>query len=138
MRMPRISSSQKISLLLFISGAMFSIVLDIIGITPFSTKSFFNSPMNISSYTCIVLPLTYIIIGAVIGIASKNTPSAAIYGACFGQCQTLLPLIAFYLITHTGTDFEIWWRALCGIPLSASFAGISFSVKALIKNFKKK
>lgn len=128
----KIRTRPKVCLILFILGAVLCIVLDILGVTSITIKSVFNSPIDLPVPSWVILPLTYIILGAVTGILSKRPYDAAFYGACLGQCQTLLPIIAFYFILHTGNEFEMFWRALCGIPLSASFAGIAFYTKRLI------
>lgn len=123
-----------VSAVLFVFGAVFCLMLDIIGIMPLAPKSVLNSPLNFSQYTIFVLPLAYIVMGIVVGIVSKTSVKASIYGASVGQCQTILPLIIYYFILHEGAGFEIWLRAFCGLPLSLSFAGIAFSVKSLLKN----
>ncbi|MGN1456324.1 MAG: hypothetical protein ACI4XP_00065 [Acutalibacteraceae bacterium] len=138
MEIPRIKTKAFICLILFISGAIISVVLDIIGITSISTESVLNSSIHLPDFAQYLLPVVFIAAGLITGMVSKNNTDAVIYGLCVGQCQTLLPLIAFYFILHTGTDFEIWCRALCGLPLTASFAGIGFSLKSLLKNRKSK
>lgn len=138
MRIPRVRAKQFTGLMLFVFGAIISMVLDIIGMTSISTVSVFNSPIYLPDYAQYFLPFIFIIMGFIAGIMSKTNADAVIYGACIGQCQTLLPLVAFYFILHKGTAFEIWCRALCGLPLTACFAGVGFSVKKLVKNRKSK
>lgn len=138
MKIPRVKAKQFTSLILFISGAVISMLLDIIGITSISTISLFNSPINLPDFMQYLLPVVFMVAGFITGMLSKTNADSIIYGSCIGQCQTLLPLIVFYFILHKGSALEIWCRALCGIPLTASFAGIGFSVKKLIKNRKLK
>lgn len=134
MDISRMRTNQKLSLILFVVGAGISVILDIFGVTSLSTEAIFYSTLHLQVSTFVVLPIAFAISGLIIGLLSKSTFSATIYGACFGQCQTLFPLIAFYFVLHKGTDFEIWWRALCGIPLSMAFSGAAFSAKVLLKN----
>lgn len=123
-----------VSAVLFVFGAVFCLMLDIIGIMPLAPKSVLNSSLDFSQHTVVVLPLAYIVIGIIVGLVSKTSAKATIYGASVGQCQTILPLIIYYFILHEGTGVEIWLRAFCGLPLSMSFAGIAFSIKSLLKN----
>lgn len=138
MKIPRIKTKAFICLILFILGAIISVALDMIGITSISTEPVFSFALSMPDFAQYLLPVVFIIAGLVTGLLSKNNTDAVIYGSCIGQCQTLLPLIAFYFILHNGTDFEIWCRALCGLPVTAAFAGIGFSLKALIKSRKSK
>lgn len=119
---------------LFVLGAFVSLALDILGIMPLSTVSVLGSNIHVSNLEYFVLPAVYIIGGIIIGAVSKNNGSACIYAACFGQCQTILPLIIYYFILHEGTPLDIWLRAISGMFLSVPFAGIAFSIKTLIKN----
>lgn len=128
-----IRSKPQICLLLFITGGILCVLLDIIGVRSVSTESLMHSTISFPLPVYIMLPLTYIISGILIGSFSKNTYDAVIYGASFGQCQFLLPLVMYYFFFHDGTYFDIWWRALCGIVLAASFSGAAFEVKKLIK-----
>lgn len=129
-----IRSKPKICLWLFVTGGMLCVLLDIIGVSSISTESLMHSTINFPLPVYIMLPLTYIIAGVLIGVFSKNTYDAVIYGASIGQCQFLLPLIMYYCFIHNGTYFDIWWRALCGIVLAASFSGAAFEIKKLVKS----
>lgn len=129
-----IRAKPQICLLLFVTGGITCVLLDILGVNSISTVSLMNSPIDFPLPVYIMLPLTYIIIGVFIGIFSKSTYDAVIYGASVGQCQFLLPLIMYYFFLHNETYFDIWWRSLCGIVLAASFSGAAFEIKKLIKD----
>lgn len=120
--------------LIFFLGAFVSLVLDILGVMPLSTVSVLGSDIHVSSIDYFILPATYIVGGIIIGLVSKSNGSSCIYAACFGQCQTILPLIIYYLVLHKGTPMDIWLRAVSGVFLSVPFAGIAFSIKTLVKN----
>lgn len=130
-RIRRIGTKPKTGLILFISGAIVCIMLDLIGVTSITTESVFNTPIECSVPSFIILPAVYILLGIIIGLTAKNPYNAAFYGACIGQCQMLFPIIAF-LVLHTGHGFDVLWRSICGLPLSTSFSGIAFWLRKLI------
>lgn len=123
---------------LFVLGAFVSLVLDILGVMPLSTVSVLGSNIHVSNLEYFALPAVYIVGGIIIGLVSKSNGASCIYAACFGQCQTILPLIIYYFILHEGAPLDIWLRAISGMFLSVPFAGIAFSIKTLIKNNHKK
>lgn len=121
--------------LIFFLGAFVSLTLDILGITPFANVSILGSNIHISDFGYLILPAVYIIGGIIIGLVSKTNGASCIYSACFGQFQTLLPIILYYFVIHDGEPLDIWLRAISGMFISVPFAGIAFSVKSLIKSY---
>lgn len=128
-----IRAKPQMCLILFIIGGIACVILDLLGVSSISDETLLRSSVEFPLPAQVMLPVTYIALGAVIGLFSGRLTDAAIYGACLGQCQFILPIVIYYLFLHSGTAFEIWWRALCGPVLALSFAGISFSIKNLLK-----
>lgn len=137
MRISGIRANQRNCLIFFMVGGILCVILDVIGIGAVTPAMLFHTSVTISLTEYIAVPVVFAIAGAVMGIGTKRQPAALFYGACIGQCQFLLPLILYYLILHSGSDFDAWWRALCGLPLTTAFAGIGYSIKTLLKNVKK-
>ena len=119
----------------FFAGVATSLLLDLLGATPLSTVSLFGFGMNFLSFWFV--PIVFAIVGVFIGIFSKQSIWALTYSACFGQLQMWLSIIVYYFLAHEGTPFDIWLRAFCGVIPCVMFAGISSSIKDLIKANKK-
>ncbi len=137
MRISGIRANQRNCLIFFMVGGLLCVILDVIGIGAVTPAMLFHTPVTIPLPDYIAVPTVFAIAGAILGIGTKRQPAALFYGACIGQCQFILPLILYYFILHRGTDFDAWWRAFCGLPLTTAFSGIGYSVKALLKNVKK-
>lgn len=119
----------------FFSGVAASFLLDLLGATPLSTVSLFGSGISILNFWFV--PLVFAVVGIFIGVFTKQSIWALIYSACFGQLQMWLSIIIYYFIAHEGNPMDIWLRALCGILPCVIFAGISSSIKDLVKNNRK-
>lgn len=130
----QINASPRMCLMLAATGGMLCVMMDILGITSISDKLVLNSTVEFPFPVYIVLPFVSVVSAIIVGISCRKNGTAPIYGASIGQFQFFLPLIYHYIIDHSGSDFSIWWRALCGIPLTAAFSGIAFSIKILIKD----
>lgn len=128
--------NSKNSGIFFFAGVAVSLLLDLLGATPLSTISLLGSGINILGFWFV--PIVFAVVGIFIGIFTKENIWALVYAACFGQLQMWLPIVIYYFITHEGTPLDIWLRALSGILICVPFAGISFSVKTLIKNSRNK
>ena len=131
MKIRTIGTKSRTGLILFLSGALICITLDLIGVTSITVQSVFDTPIVCPIPSYIMLPFTYLFLGVIVGLISKNGYNAAFYGACIGQCQMLFPIIACFIM-QTGSSFDVLWRSLCGLPLSTSFSGIAFYLKKLI------
>lgn len=132
----KIKARPAICLLLFATGAILCLLLDFLGIPSVSSEPILNSPIHLSLPVWLMLPLTYALAGIVIGLLSRSSLNAAIYGACIGQCQLIIPLVAHYAVLHTSSDLDAWWKALCGIVFALSFAGLSASLRQLLHKTK--
>ena len=137
MELPRIILKRKAALALFIMGAVFCVLPEIFGISAVAAKPFLRPLTEIPVPDKVFLPLLFGIPAVITGLFTKRTYNAAIYGACIGQCQFLLPFLLYFLMTPDGDALEIVWRMCCGLPLTASLAGAAYSVKTLIINNKK-
>ena len=131
-------ADQKKCLILFAAGGLYCVLLDLIGVGSAVSARLFRTPMDFPLPDVIVLPLFYTAAGIIVGLLAKRVFEALSFGACFGQCQFLLPLILYYFILHSGMKEQAWARAVCGIPLTPIFAWGSFSVKDSIKRYLKK
>ncbi len=138
MGLPRIKLKRNLALALFILGAAFCVLPELAGIGMVSAKPFIKSIVDIPLPDMALVPLLYCIPSVIIGLCTKRNYNAAIYGACLGQCQLLLPFILFFLLTPDGDALEALWRIFCGIPLTASIAGAVYSVKKLLLSKKSK
>ena len=127
-----IRTKPQICLALFAAGGVVCVVMELLGICVLSDHVLISGVNALSLPAPLMLMLVYGVFGAVIGLLSKSVIDAVVYGACLGQCQLLLPLILYYAFLHSGTPFDIWSRALCGIIFSLSMAGAFFSLKKLI------
>ena len=125
-------ADQKKCLILFAAGGLNCVLLDLIGVGSAVSARLFRTPMDFPLPDVIVLPLFYTAAGIIVGLLAKRVFEALSFGACFGQCQFLLPAI-MYMITGSGEPMDIVWRTLCGIPLTAAAAFISFTIKRLIR-----
>lgn len=128
-----IRTKPQICLALFAAGGALCVVMELLGFNVLSDHVLINGVNAASLPVPLILMIVYGVSGAVIGLLSKSVIDAAVYGACLGQCQLLLPLILYYAVLHSGTVLDIWVRALCGIFLSFSMAGAFFSIKKLIR-----
>lgn len=133
-----LKTSQRFSLILFISGGLLSVILDLLGIGSVTPQAVFNTPVNIPVPDFIAVPAVFAAAGIIVGLVSKTQAAAVIYGIAAGQCQFFLPLIVYLFILHSGTPFDVMWRSLCGLPLTTAFSGIAFSIKTLVGNSNKK
>lgn len=128
-----IRTKPQICLALFAAGGVLCVVMELLGLNVLSDHVLISGANAMSLPVPLTLMLVYGVFGAVIGMLSKSVIDAAVYGACLGQCQLLLPIILYYAFLHSSTPFDIWVRALCGILLSLSMAGAFFSIKKLIR-----
>ncbi len=128
-----IRTKPQMCLIFFIIGGIVCVILDLLGVSSISDKTLLRSSVEFPLPVQIIIPVIYIAFGIMIGLFSICAADAAIYGACVGQCQFLLPIVIHYLFLHNGSDFDIWWRALCGPILALSFAGAVFNIKKLLK-----
>lgn len=127
----KMKASPKLCLVLFALGGAVGIVLDMLGIgsfTPEPVCGFLSLPVP----DFIVLPALYLFAAILTGALSKRPFDSVIYGAALGQCQFLLPFILEVVFIHSGETFGVFWRMLCGLPMTFLAAGAAYSVKALI------
>lgn len=130
-RFPRPILNQKLCLLLFAAGVAISVAADLLGISAVTVEPVFGKQI-IPVDPVILTACIYAAGGIITGIMTKRRGNAPFYGASLGQCQFLLPAI-MYMITGSGEPMDIVWRTLCGIPLTAAAAFISFTIKRLIR-----
>ncbi len=131
MQLPRIIVNRKAALILFIIGLMLCVLPELIGVSAVAAKPFLHSLTEIPVPDMLVLPLIFGIPAAMIGFCTKRKYNAAIYGACLGQCQFLLPFILYFLLTPDADALEVFWRMCCGMPLTASVAGAVYTLRQL-------
>lgn len=130
----KIKARPQICLLLFAAGAALCLMLDLCGVPSVSAEPILQKSFTSELPAWIIVPGAYAAGGTVIGALSKDTIRALIYGAALGQCQFLIPLIAFYGLHLGGEVTDIWWRALCGTVCAVVFSGIVSAIKqAVIK-----
>ncbi len=136
MSMPRIILKQKLCMLLFAAGIVISLICDLAGIGAVAPGLVFDSSVKIPVPDYIIVPAVYAAASVIVGLATKRRWNAPIYGACLGQAQLLLPIILFFVL-HQGNAFDIFWRSMCGLPLTACISGAAYSVKQLVKGSTK-
>lgn len=134
----KIKARPWICLLLFAAGAALCLLLDLCGVPSISTEPILQRSFTVSVSAWLIVPACYAAAGIIIGALSKDTIRALIYGAALGQCQFLIPLIAFYGFHLGGEAADIWWRAICGTLCAVTFAGIASAIRqAIIKAISK-
>ena len=123
----KIKARAPICLLLFALGGICCLALDLLGIPSISTEPLLNSPLHIPIPVWAGLIAAYSAAGLVIGFLCKNRLTAVIYGACFSQCQFLLPLIF-----HSGTFAEVIGRSVLIPVITICLAGGAASIRLIV------